>query len=76
MVYNGNMTKVMHELREKSKDELAKLLAEKREAVRGFRFGMKGSRTRNTKACRTLRRDIARIMFLLSIAGTQKNDFV
>ena len=72
MVYNGNMTKVMQELREKGTDELAKLLAEKREAVRGFRFGMKGSRTRNTKACRTLRRDIARILFLLGTGGVRE----
>ncbi len=46
----------------KNEAELTKLLAEKREELRAFRFGTKGSRTRNTKAGLRARRDIARIL--------------
>ncbi len=45
-----------------SADDLGKLLAEKREALRQFRFGQAGSRVRNTKEGRILRRTIARIL--------------
>jgi len=51
----------MEELKKKSENELVKLLAEKREALRDFRFSMKGSKTRNTKEGARLRKDIARI---------------
>jgi ribosomal protein L29 len=59
------MTKKIDLLEKKNATELTKLLGEKREALRGFRFGMKGSRTRNTKGGALLRKDIARIMYAL-----------
>jgi ribosomal protein L29 len=42
--------------------ELQKDLADKREALRVFRFEGAGSRTRNVRGGRTLRREIARIL--------------
>ena len=42
--------------------ELKKLIADKRESLRVFRFGGAGSRTRNVREGRTLRREIAQIM--------------
>jgi ribosomal protein L29 len=50
----------------KDEKELKKILAEKREALREFRFSMKGSRVRNTKEGATLRKDIARILGTLT----------
>jgi len=59
------MNKAMEELKKKNEKELKQLLAEKREALREFRFSMKGSRIRNTKEGSQLRKDIARILGLL-----------
>lgn len=39
-----------------------KLLAEKREAVRAFRFGIAGAGKKNVKAHMSARREIARIL--------------
>jgi ribosomal protein L29 len=46
----------------KAKEELVKSLYEKREALRAFRFGEAGSKTRNVKEGSAVRKDIARIM--------------
>lgn len=46
----------------KSKEDLVKALYEKREAVRSFRFGEAGSKTRNVKEGGALRKDVARIL--------------
>lgn len=64
------MKKTMTELTEKNPTELKKLLTEKREELRDFRFSMKGSKIRNTKLGSRLRKDIARILFLLGSATT------
>jgi ribosomal protein L29 len=53
---------MMKELIKKTDKELKEMLAEKREVVRSFRFGMAGSATRDTKAGKNAKRDIARIM--------------
>ncbi len=42
--------------------EVQKLIADKREALRVFRFGGAGSRTRDVRAGRTLRREIAQAL--------------
>jgi ribosomal protein L29 len=42
--------------------ELQKTLADKREALRSFRFGAAGSRSRNVREGRELRKEIARIL--------------
>lgn len=43
-------------------EDLMKTLRGKREALRAFRFNISGTRTRNVKEGRTLRKDIARLM--------------
>jgi ribosomal protein L29 len=50
----------------KNEGELHKLLAEKREAVRAFRFGTSGSRTKNVKVGHNNKKDIARILTALN----------
>lgn len=45
-----------------STDDIQKEIAEKREALRVFRFGSAGSRSRNTREGRNLRKDIARLL--------------
>ncbi len=42
--------------------ELQKLVADKREALRVYRFGGAGSRSRNVREGRTIRKEIARIL--------------
>ena len=42
--------------------ELQKVVADKREALRVFRFGGAGSRTRDVRAGRALRREIAQVL--------------
>lgn len=52
----------MEEYTNKTIAELNKLVAEKREALRLFRFGNSGSKSKNVKEGRTIRREIARIL--------------
>jgi ribosomal protein L29 len=66
----------MADITKKSAEDLQKEIAEKREALRSFRFGGAGSRTRNVREGRNLRRDIARMMTELSsrkIANSKEN---
>jgi ribosomal protein L29 len=57
----------MKELKTKTPADLVKLIKEKREAIRLFRFGSTGSKTKNVKLGKTLKKDIARIMTELTI---------
>lgn len=50
------------DLKNKTPAELTKLLTEKREGLRSFRFGTTGAATKNVKEGMNLRREIARIM--------------
>lgn len=50
------------EISNKTKADLAKLLGEKKEALRVFRFGAAGAKNKNVKAGRALRKDIARVL--------------
>jgi ribosomal protein L29 len=52
----------MADIKTTSAEELIQQIAEKREALRAFRFGGAGSRTRNVREGRTLRKDIARML--------------
>ena len=52
----------MEDIKTRSTDELLKIVADKRESLRVFRFGGAGSRTRNVREGRNLRRDIAQIL--------------
>lgn len=59
----------MSDLKNKNVFDMKKELAEKREALRVFRFGGAGSRTRNVREGRELRREIARILTELRVRG-------
>ncbi len=50
------------DIKTKTAADLARMLAEKREALRVFRFGGAGGKTKNVKEGRTIRKDIARIL--------------
>lgn len=50
------------DLTKHTKADLVKLVAEKREELRALRFGVAGSKNRNTKAARNLRKEIARAL--------------
>jgi ribosomal protein L29 len=52
----------MAEISSKTIESLQQDLTEKREALRVFRFGGAGSRSRNVREGRGLRKDIARIL--------------
>jgi len=52
----------MTDIKTQSKEDIKKLVDEKREALRAFRFGGAGSRARNVREGRTLRKEIARFL--------------
>ena len=56
----------MTDMVKKTIAELRTALIEKREAIRIFRFGAAGSKAKNVKEGRGLRKDVARIMTELS----------
>lgn len=51
----------MSEFKDKNEKDLTKLLAEKEASLKTFRFGIAGSKVRNVREGRGLKRDIARI---------------
>lgn len=51
----------MSDLKKTSVKDLEKALVDKYAALQAFRFGVAGSKVRNVREGRTLRRDIARI---------------
>jgi len=64
-----------NKLQKNTDKELKKSLKEKRELLRTFRFGLSGSKTRNTKEGESTRKDIARILTeLTSRAKASSND--
>lgn len=54
------------ELREKSKEELKKFLQEKRERLMALRFDLAAGKVKNVKGIRATKKDIARILTLIS----------
>ncbi|MDP6119409.1 MAG: 50S ribosomal protein L29 [Candidatus Pacebacteria bacterium] len=52
----------MKNLIKKKDSDLAKLLKEKREGFKSFRFSITGTKTRNVKAGKALKKDIAQIL--------------
>ncbi|MDO8561900.1 MAG: 50S ribosomal protein L29 [bacterium] len=52
----------MDDVKKQSTEKLLASLKEKREALRVFRFGGAGSRTRNVREGRNLRREVAQIL--------------
>lgn len=59
----------MTEFTGKNSKELVKTLMEKRNALQAFRLGQAGSKTKNVKEGRGIRKDIARIMTELNVAS-------
>ncbi|MFZ5982198.1 MAG: 50S ribosomal protein L29 [Patescibacteria group bacterium] len=53
------------ELREKTKEELGKLLEEKRDSARRLRFDIVTKQAKNNRDLRNSKRDIARILTLI-----------
>jgi len=49
-----------HSMHGKEKEELVKILADKEEALRAFRFNIAGSKTHNIRESRATRKTIAR----------------
>lgn len=62
----------MKELKNKTLEELRKMVAEKRESIREFRFGSAGSKAKNVKASHNFKKEVARIMTELSIRSKEK----
>ena len=56
----------MSELREKSKEDLAVLMREKQLRIDELRFLLRQKKTKNVKETSAVRKDIARIMTMLS----------
>jgi len=52
----------MKDLIKKKDADLEKLLKEKREEYKKFRFGMTGTKTRNVKGGKALRKDVSQIL--------------
>ena len=50
------------EIKNKSKEELVKVVEEGRSALKVFRFGVSGSRVKNVREARTTKRNIARAL--------------
>ena len=59
------------DIKTKTIADLNKLLMEKRESLRVFRFGTAGAKTKNVKEGRAVKKDIARIMTVLN--STEKS---
>lgn len=57
----------MKEYKNKTPQELQKMIVAKREELRNFRFGSAGSKTKNVKLGSTTRKEIARMMTELTI---------
>lgn len=53
---------MMTELQKKNDADLVKFIQEQREELRKLRFGVTGSGMRNTRAIRTIRRQIAQAL--------------
>ena len=67
----------MADLKTWSIADLQKEVAAKRESLRAFRFGEAGTRTRNVREGRTLRKEIARLLTEINsrkVAQTEKKD--
>ena len=61
----------MKEFNGKTEKELEKMVAEKRLALRNFRFSIAGSKNRNVKEGKVLRKDIARALTVLNTTKTK-----
>ena len=62
----NNMAKAS-ELKQKSKEELAKILQDSREKLQQLRFDLSAGKVKNVREIRQTRKDIARILTLLKV---------
>ena len=53
------------EIRQKPKEELKKLLTDKKEAQRSLKFNLASGKVKNIREIRELKKDIARILTIL-----------
>jgi ribosomal protein L29 len=58
----------MSELKNKSKGELMKILADKRQGLHTFHFTIAGGKVKNVKEGKMIRKEIARVMTALKTA--------
>ena len=57
----------MENINSKTKEELKKLLVEKRKALHDFRFAFAGGKVKNVKEGKVARKDIARVLTAISM---------
>jgi ribosomal protein L29 len=57
---------LLKDIANKTQADLSKLVSDKREALRSFRFGSAGAKAKNVKEGRTIRKDIARILTVMN----------
>ena len=66
------------ELRQKSKDELKKIVQDSRERLRQLRFDLAAGKVKNVREIRKIKKEIARILTILRITNqhesTNKNN--
>ena len=60
------------DIRNKTAADLGKMLSDKREALRVFRFGAAGAKSKNVREGRAVRKDIARILTALNAIEAKK----
>ena len=60
----NNMAKAS-ELKQKSKEELAKILQDSREKLQQLRFDLSAGKVKNVREIRSIKKEIARILTLL-----------
>ncbi|MDO8522090.1 MAG: 50S ribosomal protein L29 [bacterium] len=63
----------MNDIKSQSTEELLRTVAEKREALRVFRFGGAGSRVRDVREGRNVRREIAQILTEVQSRKNEQN---
>jgi ribosomal protein L29 len=59
------------EIKDKSREDLSKLLELKKGELKDFRLGSSGSKSRNVREARMIRRSIARIMTAISAGSVE-----
>lgn len=59
----------MNDFKNKTEKDLKKILADKRKALQTFRFSISGSKTRNVKEGKGLKKSIAQILTELNRAA-------
>jgi len=63
---------LLKDIAHKTQADLSKMVADKRESLRTFRFGSAGAKVKNVKEGKTLRRDIARILTVMNSSKAEE----